>query len=184
MKSNIEAALAFVFKDEGGYAERNTEGGGAVNRGVTFTVFSAWRLAKKSPASFADLKAMSQAEAADIYQAQYIKAISFEDLPKGIDYCVLDAAINGGVTGSLKLLQKALNLKPVDGHLGVVTKWAANHRPVPALIDALCDVRIAHYKTLKRFAAPYQVGKTKTWGDIWTARINMVRSRAKAMAGL
>jgi hypothetical protein len=39
------------------------EGGGAVNMGITFTVFVAWRLAHGKPhPTFADLKAMPLAE--------------------------------------------------------------------------------------------------------------------------
>lgn len=51
MKLNSEASLAYVLKDEGGYAERNTEGGGAVNRGITHSTFVAWRAKNKQPAA-------------------------------------------------------------------------------------------------------------------------------------
>src|SRR5882757_9614145 len=103
MKSNELAALDFVLKDEGGYAERPEEGGGAVNKGVTFTVFKAWRLKQNKPEpTWADLKAMTVEEAGQIYAAQFFEGVHFDDLPAGIDYCVLDAAVNGGVAGSIK----------------------------------------------------------------------------------
>jgi lysozyme family protein len=182
MKSNLATALTFVFRDEGGYAERNTEGGGAVNRGITFTVFCAWRSTQKKPVpTWADLKAMTEDEATQIYQAQYARGISFDDLPKGIDYCVLDAAVNGGVTGAIIVLQTALGLNQPDGHFGLVTRWAVKHRDVKALINHFCDERLAKYKTFKNFNVPYKEGKAKTWGDIWTARIKIVRRRALEM---
>lgn len=182
MKSNTEAALAFVYKDEGGYAERPTEGGGSVNMGITFTVFSAWRqLAGKPAPTWADLKAMTVDEATQIYEAQFLTGVHFDDLPAGADYCVLDAAINGGVAGSIKLLQAVLGFAVADGHYGLVTRWAVQHRPVAKLIDDLCDARLAHYKTFSRFNQPYAAGKTKTWGDIWTERIAEVRIRAHGM---
>jgi lysozyme family protein len=193
MKSNLDSALAFVLKDEGGYAEREEELGGAVNMGITFTVFAAWRQGKGMPMpTFADMKAMTVDEAKQIYTAQYVSPVHFDDLPTGVDYVVLDAAVNGGVTGSIKLLQTALGLKPVDGHYGLVTKWAANHRDVPKLIAALCAARLAHYKTFKRFTKQVVTAKgpltnkdgtPKTWGDIWATRIKLVEKRALAMAG-
>ena len=182
MKTNSDAALAFVLKDEGGYAERNTEGGGAVNMGITFTTFVAWRkLAKMLDPTFADLKVMQISEAKAIYRAQYMAPTGFDDLPIGVDYVVFDAAVNGGVTGSIMLLQRALGLKPVDGHYGLNTRWAARHRNPEKLIDALCDARLATYKKLKRFNEPYKPGATRTWGDIWSARIKVVAKRAKTM---
>lgn len=186
MKSNTAAALAFVFKDEGGYAERNTEGGGAVNRGITFTVFKAWRLAHGQPEpTFADLKASSIEEATEIYQAQFLGGVHFDELPAGVDYVVLNAAIQGGVTGAVKLLQQALSLAPVDGHYGLVTRWAANHRPVVDLINKLCDVQLAKYQTFKRWteiANPTAAKeKQRTWGQIWGDRIALVRKRGLGM---
>lgn len=185
MKSNTSAALAFVFKDEGGYAERPEEGGGAVNKGVTFAVYSAWRMTQGFPApTWADLKAMTVEEATGIYQEQYLKGIHFDDLPAGVDYAVLDASITGGVAGSIKILQGVLGLEQ-DGHYGLVTRWAANHRPVAVLIDLLCDARIKKYQGFKIFpkvanptAAP---DKQRTWGQIWTSRIELVRTRSKGM---
>ena len=179
---NEKASLYYVFNDEGGYAERNTEGGGAVNMGITFTVFVAWRQSKGVPYStFADLKAMTQEEATEIYKAHFLSAIHFDDLPAGVDYVVLNAAIQGGVTGSIKLLQTALKIKPVDGHYGLVTRWAARHRHAPDLINWICDEQLAKYKTFKRFSEPYKDGAKRTWGDIWTARIKLVNKRAQAM---
>ncbi len=193
MRANVDAALAFVFKDEGGYAERPVEGGGAVNMGITFTVFKHWRLGLGHPEpTWADLKAMTKEEATQIYIVQFLNPVHFDDLPAGVDYAVYDASITGGVVGSTKLLQKALGLTPVDGHYGLVTKWAANHRPVPTLIDKLCELRSTQYKTFKIYnkianpflrdgVTPTPIEKQKTWGQIWEARIAEVRKRSMSM---
>ena len=185
MKSNVDAALAYVFKDEGGYAERKVEGGGAVNKGITFKVFKTWRLLKGMPEpTWKDLELMETAEATEIYQEQYLKGVHFDDIPAGPDYCVLDASITGGVGGSIKLLQGVLGLER-DGHYGLVTRWAVQHRPVVAMIDALCNARLEKYKTFHTFneiANPDRPPeKQKTWGRIWTDRIEVVRKRSKAM---
>lgn len=179
MKSNAAVVLAAVLKDEGGFAIRDTEGGGAVNRGVTFTVFKAWRLSRGRPEpTFDDLKAMGTEEAGEIYAAQYFAAVHFDDLPPGVDYCVLDASITGGPVGAIKILQEALGAT-VDGHYGVATRWAVQHRPIGDLIDRICDARIAKYKTFSRFKKV--AVKSKTWGQIWTERIERVRKTAHGM---
>jgi lysozyme family protein len=186
MKSNLDECLAHIVKHEGGFAIRDTEGGGAVNMGVTFTVFRAWRLNQKKPdPTFNDLKAMTLEEAKAIYAKQYAEPVRFKELRAGIDYCMLDAAVNGGVTGAIKVLQEALRVNTVDGHFGAVTWWAARNRPLKDLINAFCNTRIARYSRLKRFnqqAVPGKNGKPpKTWGQIWTARIETVRTRALNM---
>lgn len=182
MKANVPTVMDWVLKHEGGYAERAVEGGGAVNMGVTFTVFKAWRLLKGQPEpTFADLKAMTREEAIAIYEAQYLAAIHFNDLPSGVDYCVYDASVLGGATGALKLLQGTLGLK-IDGVWGMVTRWAANHRPVPALIDQFCDQRLAKYRTFKTWNKVAVAKTGRTWGEIWTSRIENVRKRAHQLA--
>jgi len=180
MKENRHKALDYIFQHEGGYAERAEEGGGAVNMGVTFAVFEAWR---GKGATWADLKAMTRSEAETIYGVQYLDPIHFDELPAGVDYCVLDAAVLGGVTGAIKLLQRGLRLEPEDGHFGLRTRWAVNHRVIPTLIGDICQARLAKYRMFKsrwdRVASP----KTgKTWGQIWSERINAVHDRALRMA--
>lgn len=186
MKENLARVLEWVFKDEGGYAERPEEGGGAVNMGITFSVFKAWRLLHGKPEpTWADLKAMPKSEATDIYHAQYLEDIHFDDLPAGVDYSVYDASVNGGVTGSIKILQEALGLV-VDGHYGLVTRWAVNHRDVPTLINRINDERLETYKEFSRWfkiANPDKpVEKQVTWGTIWSNRIKEVRERSLDMA--
>jgi len=183
MKENRKAALDYIFRHEGGYAERAEEGGGAVNMGVTFAVFQAWRkLHGKPEPTWSDLKAMERVEAEEIYGAQYLDPIHFDELPAGIDYCVLDAAILGGVTGAIKVLQTALKHEPVDGHFGLRTRWAARHRDVPKLIEAFCEARIAKYRLFRTWKKVANLKTGKTWGAIWSERINTVRERALKMA--
>lgn len=186
MKDNLARALEWVFKDEGGYAERKEEGGGAVNMGITFAVFKAWRLLQGKPEpTWEDLKNIGKPEAIEIYHAQYLDDIHFDDLPAGVDYAVYDASVNGGVAGSIKILQAALGLV-VDGHYGLVTRWAANHRDVPTLINKLCDMRLKTYQTFKtwdKIANPTKpIEKQLTWGKIWSNRIALVRKRSLDMA--
>jgi hypothetical protein len=78
MKQNREHALASILRLEAGYAERPAEGGGAVNHGITFTVFQAWRgLKGQNSVTWADLKAMTADEAVEIYSFNFSGADPF-----------------------------------------------------------------------------------------------------------
>lgn len=183
MKENRKQALDYVLAHEGGYAERPEEGGGAVNMGITFAVFKAYRqlLGFEEP-TWADLKNMHRAEAEAIYGMQYCDPTHFDELPDGVDYCMLDAAVLGGVTGAIKLLQTGLRLEPIDGHFGLRTRWAANHRDVPKLIADICEARLAKYRMFKGRFNKVAIPKSgKTWGAVWTERINTVKARSISM---
>lgn len=187
MKENREILLAEILHTEAGYAERPEEGGGAVNRGVTFSVFQAWRSLKgQTSVTWDDLKLLTKEEAIEIYDEQYLKQIHFDELPNGVDYCVLDAAVNGGVAGSIKILQEALGFpeEKCDGNFGLVTRWAVTHRDLPTLINRLCDERLETYRTFK--TTWNKIANTKTgkiWGVIWSERIESVRKHALRMVG-
>jgi lysozyme family protein len=158
MKSNLANALSFIFKDEGGFAQRATEPGGAVNMGVSMAAFAAWRTSQKKPRpSIADLKAMTQAEATMIYETNYAAHIGFNGLPPGLDYAALDAAVNEGVGAAQGLLTITLPL--------------ANN--VKARIQAISGIRL-----LVKEARP----EWAQFGPGWTKRIGVnVISRANAM---
>lgn len=186
MKENRHKALDYILAHEGGYAERPEEGGGAVNMGVTFAVYQSWRLLKEPSCkpTWADLKGMTRDEAEEIYDLQYLTPTHFNNLPPGIDYCMLDAAVLGGVTGAIKLLQTALRHEPVDGHFGLRTAWAVNHRNIDQFIADFCEARLAKYRMFKsRWNKVASAKSGKTWGQIWTERINTVKDRALKMAG-
>ncbi len=179
MRGNRQLVLSEILHTEAGYAERPEEGGGAVNMGITFSVFSAWRKLKGHPeVTWEDLRNMERDEAVAIYDEQFLKPIHFDELPDGVDYAVLDAAVNGGVAGAIKLLQSALGHSPVDGQIGLRTLWAVKHRKVDQLIADICAFRLAKYKTFPRWNRIANAKTGKTWGQIWSARIAYVQKKS------
>ena len=177
----LDAALDIILLDEGGYAERAMEGGGAVNHGITFTVFVAWRVAHGQPKpSFADLKAMSLHEAKAIYAAQFAAPIQFDRLPIGSGYVVLDSAVNNGLAGAQKHTEMAVGQK-VDGKWDAVSFWAAAHRDPKTFVDAFCDARAKRQKTFNAYGERINPAKPRTWGQAWDERNEKVRQRALAM---
>jgi hypothetical protein len=108
MQKNLDVSLTYVLNDEGGYAERENEPGGACNKGISFLVFKEWRKKQGKPVpTFADLKAITEAEAKAIYTALFAKPLSFDSYPSGLDYVMLNTAVMQGVTGAKDLHKEA-----------------------------------------------------------------------------
>lgn len=187
MRSNRQKVLAFVYHDEGGWVVRDTEPGGAGNRGISFERFEAWwhLQGRVGTPTFEDLKNQPQSDADALYGKFFMDPCHFDDLASGVDYVVLDGFINGG---GLSILQNALGLKTgnheVDNHIfGPVTLWAAKHRDPVKLINALCDERKNRNGRLKKRNDPIKPGSSKTWMMVWNERVETVRSRALQMVG-
>lgn len=196
MHSNLDLALSYIFKDEGGFAQRPEEGGGSVNMGITLVTFTQWRVAKKrqTAPTIDDLKAMSREEATEIYLYRYLDAIRFDDLQSGVDYCCADAAIHSGVVGSIRFLQEALGFRylsehpnwdghPVTGEFDLDTLYALHHVSEPSrLVYELIAVR-RHRQSLMldRKAAKDPKFDRALWERVWGHRNEHVRTRAGAM---
>lgn len=171
--------MDFVYIDEGGFAVRAIEPGGAVNMGISFERFEAWRALKgQHGVTHDDLKNMTRPEATEIYARFFFIPAHFDDLPSGVDYAVLDPWINGG---GLVILNRALGFKDDHKPFDPVTLWAAKHRDAGALIDKLCDVRLARYRTLKNRNQPVKEGSKTTFLMVWEKRTELVRKRAKKL---
>jgi Glycosyl hydrolase 108 len=97
MRENWDRSVQNVLLWEGGWAERSNEPGGAVNKGVSLQAFREWRRGKGLPEpTKADLKALSDDEAKQIYAEKYAKPIGFDDMPAGYDYALLTASVMFG----------------------------------------------------------------------------------------
>lgn len=167
--SNFDGTLARVLVHEGGYADHPADPGGATMKGVTQRVYDGWR--RRNGLAPRPVRRIAQAELAAIYRAQYWDALRADDLPAGLDYCMFDAGVNSGPAQAAKWLQRALGVA-ADGQIGEATLAALDGRDVAALIDAVCDRRLAMLRTLKTF---------RHFGAGWTRRVAEVRSAAGAM---
>jgi lysozyme family protein len=176
MLENLSMTItAFVFPDEGGFVVRDTEPGGAGNLGISFTVFKQWWMAKGRPRAptFDDLRALTKADAVDVYTIFFATPLHFADLPGGVDYCVLDSGINDGTHASVALLQQALKLH-ADGKFTPGALAAAKAANPTDLINAHCDLCLE-----RKQANP----EWPRFGKGWTNRIAKRRTRALAMIG-
>lgn len=109
MQSTYEKAIAQILRDEGGYTNDPKDPGGPTNWGITLhDAQTYW----KANATAEDVKEMPQSVADSIYLAHYANPINYNSLPAGVDYAILDYAVNSGVARALKTLHAVQDLDP------------------------------------------------------------------------
>jgi len=174
MQTNLAQSLTYITGDEG--SELNVspdEPGGASKWGVTLTDLSEVR---GKVCTVADVAALTQDDASQIYGTRFATPIRFDELPAGVDYRMLDCAVTLGVTGAINALQMCLAMWPTTGVMDAPT-LAAIKAATPAVLVLQLD---AAWLTWKR-------GLTLTgwskYGHGWRNRILKVRDRLPAMMG-
>jgi len=175
-RSRFDACLDEILKHEGGYVDHPSDPGGATNLGITHKTLARWRRVSpwwKLPKSA--VRALERAEAAKIYRASYWDRVQGGHLPKGLDLALFDYAVNSGPDRAIRTLQAELGVA-ADGQIGPLTLAAisGHAKGQGALINALCDRRLAFLNRLPTFA---------TFGRGWTSRVASVRKAALASVG-
>jgi lysozyme family protein len=192
MKENFDNAVQYVLNDEGGYAERSNEPGGAVNKGISFQLFEEVFKSDEyfretfypgvTNPDFSHLKALSDEAAKYIYHKYVFSKISFDDMPVGVDYVMVNTATMQGVTGATKLLQTAFDL-PVTGKLDEATWNVINTTPALELASGILLYQCQAKMNDKR-VGPYideNGDKQKGFGRGWSIRLVRVWQRARKM---
>lgn len=154
MKNTYEESMTRVFEDEGGYTNDKADPGGPTNFGITIADA---RMYWKTNATADDVKKMPKAVASDIYAKHYASPIKYDTLPAGVDYAVLDYAINSGVSRALRVLSAA----------------QLTHKNSIEIINYIYDERLAFFKRLKTWP---------TFGRGWEKRCISGRKLALSMA--
>ena len=174
MKSNLAQVMDWVFLHEGGYAERDSEPGGAVNMGISFTAYKDWwtKNKKEGEPSFEDLKKLTREDAEGIYRDWFFTPVHFDTMPSGVDYALIDLAVNSGVGGCLRAVSKQLRFPSVS-KMTPQLSWALRFRDSVAIINAICDARLALMKSSSKWSR---------FKDNWTRRVDKVRERALHLA--
>ena len=95
-----------------------------------------------------------------------------DDLPAGVDLCVVDCAVNAGPGRAAIFLQQAVGAK-ADGQIGPGTLKAVSEYDPKKIIEKFCDLREAHYKSLPIFA---------TFGKGWMRRLDETEAESMGMA--
>jgi lysozyme family protein len=169
MTQNFRDCLELVLKHEGGYVDHPKDPGGRTNLGVTQRVWEEWI---GHPATEKDMRELTPAIVAPMYEMRYWRTSYCEKLPRGLDLLVFSMAVNAGAGRSVKLLQDAIGVV-ADGVIGPNTMAKINEANVETLIDKFSEARTAYYKGLKLFPV---------FGRGWTARTDKERLEALDMA--
>lgn len=173
MKANLATCLDKIGLSEAGYTDHPQDPGGPTNFGITWRTLEAWR---KRPVPIEDVKTLTVEEARDILASQYATPIRFDDLPAGLDYCVLDCCVNSGPNRAARLLQQTLGMPEVavDGIIGAHTLAEISEFPdTVELIESYCAARLDFMRSLATWG---------TFGNGWAARVKRVQLDAAAMA--
>ena len=169
MKDNFDRCLAEVLRHEGGWADHPKDPGGATMQGVTLVTYSNWlgREATKD-----ELRNMPPAHRDEIYRKHYWDKVKGDELPKGVDLCLFDFAVNSGPKRAVVAVQEALGVN-ADGALGPMTLGAIQKATPSALIPWVIEYRLAFLQRLPIW---------DTFGGGWAKRVKDVQSVAMEMA--
>lgn len=159
MKQNQAVVLDWIGLSEGGYVNHPKDPGGATDRGITQRTYDAWNRLHGRP--LRPVRGISKDEANAILVSQYFAPVKFDQLPSGLDYAVVDFAVNSGTSRAAKELQKLLGVA-VDGVIGNLTLAAISGRDIPELIREYCAARMRYLRGLKTWS---------TFGDGWSIRV-------------
>lgn len=122
----FERALQAAFRFEGGFSNDPDDRGGKTNMGITHGTLSRARINGWVPKDVT-IKTLTREHAETIYKKGYWEPIHGDDLPSPVAEIVFDCAINHGVGGAVRMLQRALNAMrhtmplAVDGVIGPKT---------------------------------------------------------------
>ena len=170
MRHNFDECLAFTLRAEGGFSDQPADPGGATNMGIT----RATRAGVRGHAvSKAEVRALTRAEASDIYRSIYWRAVRGDELPFGVDAVMFDHAVNSGPKAAIRTLQGALGFKQ-DGVLTRRCVDAAQGSDHGALVRRLCAARMNFLRRLSTWLV-FRRG--------WTARMEALEQAALAMCG-
>ena len=166
--SKFDECFEMLLVHEGGFVNHPDDPGGATNLGVTKRV---WADYLGRAVSMDEMKALTKKDVKPVYRKMYADKICFDQLPDGLNWAVLDWAVNSGTGRAAKALQKLVGATQ-DGAIGPKTLQAVmNHEPAK-LIDQLHDSRQKFYESLSHF---------KTFGKGWTRRNQETKEQARQM---
>ncbi len=116
-----ERSYAYVRRWEGGYVDNPNDKGGATNKGVTLGTYTRWRAAHGQPVpTKADLQALTDAEAKQIFYEWYWLPSGADKLAWPLCLAQIDTAVNAGVGRAQEMLAKSNgNFMAYVGHVGI-----------------------------------------------------------------
>lgn len=154
--TKVEEIAEAILAREGGYVNDKDDPGGATNFGVTIGTMRrlGLDLTGDGQVTTADVKALTRAQARDIFLKEYFEKPGIHHLPEPLQASVFDMSVNAG-RAAVSILQDLLNQMgqkvTVDGAIGPQTIEATKlaYAIAPAhLVDAYGIARRNWYYAL------------------------------------
>jgi lysozyme family protein len=139
----VRQIAASIVAREGGYVNDRDDPGGATNHGVTLATMHrlGLDLNRDGQVSAQDVRALTAAQAVDIFIEHYFRRPRIAELPEVLQASVFDMYVNAG-TNAVRILQRLIRDMRIevgaDGIIGPKT-IAAAHAAVAAAPDHLVD---------------------------------------------
>lgn len=168
--ANFAASLKLVLVHEGGWSDHPSDPGGKTMKGVIQRVYDAYRRSRSL--GWQSVRYISEEELLDIYRAQYWNVVKGDVLPRGVDYCVFDGAVNSGPYQSARWLQRVVGVRD-DGIIGMVTLGAVDAYPDKA--------KLVREYGKKRLGMLHSLRTWPIFGKGWGRRVTEVERDALKM---
>lgn len=161
MSGAFDESLSFVLSNEGDYVDDPYDRGGETNMGITASTMR--RAYNDGLVGHTDVKTLTRAEAAVIYERYYWQPSHACDIDAPLCTLHFDAAVNHGLGGAAKLLQRTVNdyaakaglnvRVDVDGAVGPKTLSALCQcldlkGNVPLICEIYCNEREKYYRSI------------------------------------
>lgn len=166
-----------IPKYEGGYTWDKGDPGGPTNYGITcYDLAQEEGKTMNSMAAWAGpVKAMPLSVADKIYQTKYASAIMFDNLPAGVDCCMMDYGVNSGVSRPINVARAIVGVKGAAKMDATLLTAIQKYDPTK-FINAMCDERLQFMHAIKGGAMWAEFGRG------WGSRVANLRSYCAHLA--
>jgi lysozyme family protein len=154
---NFDKAFHFLLQFEGGYVDDKNDPGGKTKYGITEAV-------ARANGYKGEMINFTIEEAKKIYRKNYWDSVELDTLPSILRYPLFDAAVNSGVSQSIKWLQRSLKVK-ADGVWGPATKDAVLKSDSNKVFREIINQRLNFLTDLKTFSS---------FGKGWVKRVSKI----------
>lgn len=178
MQSNYKAFVdRMISRYEGGYCWDKEDPGGPTKYGITCYDLAEHRGQRMtSMAAWAPMvRDMTLTEAEDIYEHKYASAVSFADLPSGVDAVMMDYAVNSGI-GRANRVARALCKLSAGTTMDHILLDQIKLYPADKFIDDMCDERLRFMHAIRGGSA------WQTFGKGWGSRVADLRQYGHSLA--
>ncbi len=146
---NFDLAFDRVMGHEGGYVNHPMDPGGETN----------WGISKRSYPQV-NIRALTRAEAKEIYRRDFWQAIHADEMPGGVAFQAFEFAVNSGIGTAIRKLQRAVGAAD-DGYWGPMSQRAVAAMPEHKVIMRFIAERLDFWRSLSTWS---------TFGNGWAGR--------------